>query len=60
MDDVVLYDGSIGVQSARWRLTFSGKNITDEVYFNISPGNQAFIAQQNEPRTWRATLAVTL
>lgn len=58
MDDVTLYDGSIGIESKNWRFTFSGKNITDEEYFNISPGNLSFQAQQNEPRTWRATLSV--
>ncbi|MFO0316433.1 MAG: hypothetical protein ACK51R_04960, partial [Hyphomonadaceae bacterium] len=58
MDDVTLYDGSIGIESKKWRFTFRVKNITDEEYFNISPGNLSFQAQQNEPRTWRATLSV--
>jgi outer membrane receptor protein involved in Fe transport len=58
MDDVTLYDGSVGLENKRWRFTLSGKNITDETYFNISPGNLSFQTQQNEPRTWRATLGV--
>lgn len=58
MDDVMLYDGSISIENDRWRLSISGKNITDETYFNISPGNLSFVTQQNEPRTWRATLGV--
>ena len=53
MDDVGLVDASIGVESEHWTLTVSGKNVLDESYYNISPGNLAFNTQQNEPRTWR-------
>lgn len=53
MDDVGLVDASIGVESEHWTLTVSGKNVFDESYYNISPGNLAFNTQQNEPRTWR-------
>ncbi len=56
MDDVSLFDASIGVESEQWRLVLSGKNIADESYFNISPGSQAFNAQENEPATWRIAL----
>lgn len=56
MDDVNLFDASLGFQSDKWRVVLSGKNITDESYFNISPGNQAFNAQENQPATWRITL----
>jgi hypothetical protein len=56
MDDVSLFDASIGVQSQKWRLVLSGKNITDESYFNISPGSLAFNAQENQPATWRVAL----
>jgi len=49
-------DASIGVQSDRWRLVLSGKNVLDESYFNISPGNLSFNAQQNEPRTWKVSV----
>ena len=56
MDDVSLFDASIGVQSQKWRLVLSGKNITDVSYFNISPGSLAFNAQENEPATWRIAL----
>lgn len=56
MDDVSLVDASIGVQSDRWRLVLSGKNVLDESYFNISPGNLSFNAQQNEPRTWKVSV----
>jgi iron complex outermembrane receptor protein len=58
MDDVTLFDAAIGLENNRWRFAISGKNVLDESYFNISPGNQAFQAQQNEPATWRATLSV--
>lgn len=58
MDDVSLYDASLGLDNGRWRFVLSGKNVTNERYFNISPGNLAFNAQQNEPRTWRATLGL--
>ena len=56
MDDVSLVDASIGVESDSWRLVFSGKNVLDESYFNISPGNLSFNAQQNQPRTWRVAV----
>lgn len=56
MDDVSLFDASIGVQSQKWRLVLSGKNITDVSYFNISPGSLAFNAQENQPATWRIAL----
>jgi outer membrane receptor protein involved in Fe transport len=58
MDDVSLYDASLGLDNGRWRLVVSGKNVTNERYFNISPGNLSFNAQQNEPRTVRATLGL--
>jgi iron complex outermembrane receptor protein len=58
MDDVSLYDAALGIESGIWRFAVSGKNIFDTSYFNISPGNQAFPAQQNEPATWRATLSI--
>jgi len=56
MDDVSLVDALIGVESDSWRLVFSGKNVLDESYFNISPGNLSFNAQQNQPRTWRVAV----
>ena len=60
MDDATLYDGAIGVESDRWRLVASGKNILDTTYYNISPGNLSFNAQQNEPATWTVTLGVKM
>jgi len=56
MDNVSLIDASIGIEGEQWRLVLSGKNVTDESYFNISPGSQAFNAQENEPVTWRIAL----
>lgn len=53
MDDVSLFDASLGVEGERWNLTVSGKNVLDESYYNISPGNLSFNTQQNEPRTWQ-------
>ena len=60
MDDATLYDGAIGIESDRWRLVASGKNILDTTYYNISPGNQSFNTQQNEPATWTVTLGVKM
>jgi iron complex outermembrane receptor protein len=60
MDDVTLYDGAIGIESNQWRLVASGKNILDTSYYNISPINQSFNAQQNEPATWTVTLGVKM
>jgi iron complex outermembrane receptor protein len=56
MDNVSLIDASIGIEGEQWRLVLSGKNVTDESYFNISPGSPAFNAQENEPVTWRIAL----
>jgi outer membrane receptor protein involved in Fe transport len=56
MDDVSLFDASLGVESGNWRVALSGKNILDESYFNVSPGNLSFNAQQNQPRTWRVVV----
>ena len=56
MDNVSLIDASIGIEGEQWRLVLSGKNVTDESYFNISPGSQSFNAQENEPVTWRIAL----
>jgi len=60
MDDATLYDGSIGIESETWRLIASGKNLLDSSYYNISPGNQSFAAQQNEPATWTVTFGVKM
>lgn len=56
MDDVSLVDASIGFESDNWRFVLSGKNVLDESYYNISPGNLSFNTQQNEPRTWRVAV----
>jgi outer membrane receptor protein involved in Fe transport len=60
MDDATLYDAAIGLESDKWRLTASGKNVFDTSYYNVSPGNLAFNAQQNEPATWTLTLGVKM
>lgn len=60
MDDATLYDGSIGIESETWRLIASGKNLLDSSYYNISPGNQSFATQQNEPATWTVTFGVKM
>jgi outer membrane receptor protein involved in Fe transport len=57
MDDVSLVDASIGIEGGNWNVVFSGKNVLDESYFNISPGNLSFNAQQNQPRTWRVAVS---
>lgn len=58
LDDATLFDAAIGLEGEQWRLTASGKNILDTTYYNISPGNQSFNTQQNEPATWWVTLGV--
>lgn len=60
LDDATLYDAAIGIENEQWRLTASGKNVLDTSYYNVSPGNQAFNAQQNEPATWTVTLGVKM
>ncbi|MBU6377487.1 MAG: TonB-dependent receptor [Gammaproteobacteria bacterium] len=56
MDDVSLVDASLGIESESWRVVLSGKNVLDESYFNVSPGNLSFNAQQNQPRTWQVAI----
>ncbi len=56
-DDVFLVDATLGVRSSRWTLALIGKNVLDNEYYNISPLNQTFGVQSNQPVTWmlRAT-----
>ena len=56
-DDVQLVDAVAGVRGEDWSLVFNGKNIFDHSYFNISPINQTFGTQQNEPFSWRVRLS---
>jgi iron complex outermembrane receptor protein len=56
MDDVSLFDASLGLENEKWRVAVSGKNVLDESYFNVAPGNLSFNAQQNQPRTWRVVV----
>jgi outer membrane receptor protein involved in Fe transport len=56
MDDVSLFDASLGIENENWRVMLSGKNVLDESYFNVAPGNLSFNAQQNQPRTWRVVV----
>lgn len=55
-DDVQLVDAVVGVRGDDWSLVFNGKNILDHSYFNVSPANQTFGTQQNEPVSWRVRL----
>ncbi|TPE60483.1 hypothetical protein FJQ54_10785 [Sandaracinobacter neustonicus] len=58
-DDVVLVDTNLGLRAAGWSVVLIGKNVLNNSYYNISPLNQTFGTQSNQPRTWmlRTTLS---
>lgn len=51
-DDVFLADGTIGVRTGKYTFSLIGKNIFGNSYYNISPLNQTFGVQRNQPSTW--------
>lgn len=56
-DDVFLVDGALGVRNDVWSAMLIGKNIFDNSYYNISPLNQTFGTQRNQPATWLVRLS---
>jgi len=51
-DDLVLFNGSLGVRGETWSLSLQVRNLFDAESYNISPLNPQFGTQVIEPRTF--------